>query len=214
MRSLSSLPFFALATAPDAEITDVGGLKGKRIALADLNTCDHLLVRYLLEKNGVDDVDAGSAPLGPNLVDGPRKALLRANGWIRANSGAEIVQNVPEDPVSGDDRATPAARLDAVRAGLHPAATTLDRAAVQRVIDVQKSRRGWSSWTARPSAASAARCVGELLEPIMLLLNSVLNQAQSSSDAALMMATVLIIMLIFALVGRLEAYPMRWRQAR
>jgi NitT/TauT family transport system substrate-binding protein len=202
--SLSSLPFFALVTAPDSDITDIADLEGKKIGVANLNTSDHLLARYLLEKNGVDDADAGFAPLGPNLFDGLRKgqvdaglvqepalsklealgckvlvnfmkredaeralggpyqffglntrpdvvekdpellrkltrALTRANEWIRASSGAEIVSNLPEDLVSGEDRATFAARLDAVKSDLYPAALTLDSGAVQRVIDVQKS---------------------------------------------------------------------------
>ena len=202
--SLSALPFFALVTSPDSDITDIAGLKDKKIGVANLNTSDHLLARYLLEKNGVDDADAGFAPLGPNLFDGLRKnqvdaglvqepalsklealgckvlvnfmkrkdaekylggpyqffglntrrdviekdpelirklvrALVRSNEWIRANSGEEIVKNLPADLVSGDDRATFAARLDAVKADLYPAALTLDTAAVQRVIDVQQS---------------------------------------------------------------------------
>ena len=49
-------------------------------------------------------------------------------------------------------------------------------------------------------------------------LGYLLNQAQSSFDASLMMATVVIIMvmimLIFAVLGRLEARLMRWKQAR
>lgn len=49
-------------------------------------------------------------------------------------------------------------------------------------------------------------------------LGYLLNQAQSSFDASLMMATVVIIMvmimLIFAVLGRLEAHLMRWKQAR
>jgi NitT/TauT family transport system substrate-binding protein len=202
--SLSSLPFFALVTAPDSTITDVAGLKGKRIAVANLNTSDHLLARYLLQKNGVDDSDAAFAPLGPNLFDGLRKkqvdaglvqepalskleqlgckvlvnfmkredaqkylggdyqffglntrpdviakrpetlrklvrALTKANEWVRANPGSEIVKNLPEDLVTGDDVAVFAARLDAVKNDLYPASLRVDTAAVQRVIDVQKA---------------------------------------------------------------------------
>ena len=202
--SLSSLPFFALVTSPDSDIDDIDGLKGKKIGVANLNTSDHLLARYLLEKNGIDDEDASFAPLGPNLFDGLRKnqvdaglvqepalskleglgckvlvnfmkkedvekylggpyqffglntrqdvvddkpellgklvrALTKSNEWIRANSGADIVKNLPEDLVSGDDRATFAARLDAVKSDLYPAELTLDSGAVQRVIDVQES---------------------------------------------------------------------------
>ena len=71
--SLSSLPFFALVTAPDSPIASIADLKGKKIGVANLNTSDHLLARYLLEKNGLDpDKDASFAPLGPNLFDGLR----------------------------------------------------------------------------------------------------------------------------------------------
>jgi NitT/TauT family transport system permease protein len=49
-------------------------------------------------------------------------------------------------------------------------------------------------------------------------LGYLLNQAQSSFDASLMMATVVIIMimimLIFAVLSRIEAHLMRWKKAR
>jgi NitT/TauT family transport system substrate-binding protein len=76
--SLSSLPFFALVTAPKSDISSIAGLRGKTIGVANINTTDHLLARYLLEKNGIA-VDAASfAPLGPNLFDGLRTGQVNA----------------------------------------------------------------------------------------------------------------------------------------
>lgn len=49
-------------------------------------------------------------------------------------------------------------------------------------------------------------------------LGYLLNQAQSSFDASLMMATVVVIMVmimaIFAVLGRIESHLMRWKRAR
>lgn len=202
--SLASLPFFALITAPDSDIKDIAGLKGKKIGVANLNTSDHLLARYLLEKNGVPDAAAAFAPLGPNLFDGLRtkqvdaglvqepalsklealgcrvlvnfmsradvdkylggdyqffgintrpevlekspdtarklvRALTKANEWVRNNPGAEIVKNLSEDLLAAADRATFAARLDAVKSDLYPATLNLHGESVQRVIDVQNA---------------------------------------------------------------------------
>lgn len=202
--SISSLPFFALVTAPKSSVATVADLKGKRIGVANLNTSDHLLARYLLEKNGVDDAAANFAPLGPNLFDGLRTgqvdaglvqepalslltdqgskvlvnfmkrsdvdqylggpyqfvglntrpdvieknpdtlkkiiaALTKANAWVRANPGSEIVKNLPEELVAGGDLSIFARSLDAVKNDLYPASLALDRGSVQRVIDVQKA---------------------------------------------------------------------------
>jgi NitT/TauT family transport system substrate-binding protein len=41
--------------------------------VGNLNTTDHLIMRYLLEKNGIDDASAQFVPLGPNLYE----ALVR-----------------------------------------------------------------------------------------------------------------------------------------
>ncbi len=76
--SISSLPFFALVTAPRSNVQSVTDLRGKKIGIANLNTSDHLLARYLLEKNGVDDAAANFAPLGPNLFDGLRTGQVDA----------------------------------------------------------------------------------------------------------------------------------------
>jgi NitT/TauT family transport system substrate-binding protein len=71
--STSSLPFFALVTAPKAKIESVQDLKGKKVGVGNLNTTDHLIVRYLAEKNGIDDASVQFVALGPNLYD----ALVR-----------------------------------------------------------------------------------------------------------------------------------------
>lgn len=201
--SISSLPFFALVTAPKANAQSIAELKGKKIGVANLNTSDHLLARYLLERHGVDDAAAAFAPLGPNLFDGLRtgqvdaglvqepaltllqeqgsrvlvnfmkradvdrylggayqfvglntrpdvvakkpetlrkliRALTKANAWVRANPGAEIVKNLPEELVAGGDLSIFARALDQVKSDLYPATLTLDQGSVQRVIDVQK----------------------------------------------------------------------------
>lgn len=73
--------------------------------------------------------------------DAPRRlaaALVKANHWIRNNSGAEIVKNVPEELIAGGDDAIFAAALDRVKNDLYPADGRLDQSAIQRVIDVQK----------------------------------------------------------------------------
>ena len=202
--SLSSLPFFALVTAPHSKIEKIADLKGKKIGVANLNTSDHLLARYLLKKNGLSDTDAAFAPLGPNLFDGLRKgqvdaglvqepalsrlqdlgstvlvnfmkradvdkflggpyqffglntrpdviekrpetlaklvrALEKTNRWVRENPGSEIVKNLPAELISADDQAIFAKRLDEVKSDLYPASLTVDKASVQRVIDVQDS---------------------------------------------------------------------------
>jgi NitT/TauT family transport system substrate-binding protein len=76
--SLSSLPFFALVTAPKSDITAISGLRGKTIGVANINTTDHLLARYLLEKNGISPDAVSFAPLGPNLFDGLRTGQVNA----------------------------------------------------------------------------------------------------------------------------------------
>jgi NitT/TauT family transport system substrate-binding protein len=76
--SLSSLPFFALLTAPKSDITSIAGLRGRTIGVANINTTDHLLARYLLEKNGVPADAVSFAPLGPNLFDGLRTGQVDA----------------------------------------------------------------------------------------------------------------------------------------
>lgn len=75
--SISSLPFFALVTAPKSTVAAIADLKDKKIGVANLNTSDHLLARYLLEKNGIHDA-AVFAPLGPNLFDGLRTGQVDA----------------------------------------------------------------------------------------------------------------------------------------
>ena len=201
--STSSLPFFALVTAPNARIERVADLRGKKIGVGNLNTTDHLLVRYLMEKNGIDDASAQFVPLGPNLFDGlvrgqvdagmvqepaltlaqrqgskmlvnfmskkdsaeqlggpyqfmglntrqdvvqkkPEtlkkliRGLVKANTWIRANPGAEIVKNIPEELVAGGELEVFAASLDQFKTDLYPDNPRLDGASIQRVIDVQK----------------------------------------------------------------------------
>ena len=68
--STSSLPFFALITSPKANMQSIKDLKGKKIGVGNLNTTDHYLARYVLEKHGVDDAAANFVALGPNLFDG------------------------------------------------------------------------------------------------------------------------------------------------
>jgi NitT/TauT family transport system substrate-binding protein len=76
--SLSSLPFFALVTAPKSDISSIAGLRGKTIGVANINTTDHLLARYLLQKNGIAADAVSFAPLGPNLFDGLRTGQVNA----------------------------------------------------------------------------------------------------------------------------------------
>jgi NitT/TauT family transport system substrate-binding protein len=76
--SLSSLPFFALVTAPKSDISSIAGLRGRTIGVANINTTDHLLARYLLEKNGIAADAVSFAPLGPNLFDGLRTGQVNA----------------------------------------------------------------------------------------------------------------------------------------
>ena len=71
--SASSLPFFALVTAPGAKIESVRDLRGKKVGINNLNTTDHLLARLAMEKNGIDDASAQFVPVGANLFD----ALVR-----------------------------------------------------------------------------------------------------------------------------------------
>jgi NitT/TauT family transport system substrate-binding protein len=73
--------------------------------------------------------------------DVPRRlaaALVKANQWIRNNSGAEIVRNVPDELVAGGDDQIFAGALDRVKNDLYPADGRLDQGSIQRVIDVQK----------------------------------------------------------------------------
>jgi len=65
------------------------------------------------------------------------RALTRTNEWIRANPGSAIVDNLPGQLLTDADRDIFARRLDAVRTNLYPASLVIDKASVQRVIDVQ-----------------------------------------------------------------------------
>lgn len=201
--SVSSLPFFALVVSPKANIQSVKDLKGKKIGVGNLNTTEHLMTRFLMEKNGIDDATGHFVALGPNLYDGllkgqvdaglvqePALTLVQQQGYtvlvnfmskkdtteqfgglyqfmglntrpdvlekkpdtlkklirgltksmayIRASSGAEIVKNLPEELVAGGDLVTFAKSLDLVKTDLYPTDLTLNKDAIQRVIDVQK----------------------------------------------------------------------------
>jgi NitT/TauT family transport system substrate-binding protein len=89
--SLSSLPFFALVTAPNSKVQGITDLKGKRIGIANVNTSDHLLARYLLEKNGISDAASLFAPLGPNLYDGLRTGQVDA-GMVQEPALTQLTQ--------------------------------------------------------------------------------------------------------------------------
>lgn len=67
--STSRLPFFALVTAPGtaAQITSPRDLVGKKVGVANLGATDHLLLQYLVKKNGGDPQQVEYVALGPNL---------------------------------------------------------------------------------------------------------------------------------------------------
>lgn len=65
------------------------------------------------------------------------RGLKKANGWILANSGSEIVKAAPAELVAGGDVEVFARALDQHKADLYPGDGLVDEAAVQRVIDVQ-----------------------------------------------------------------------------
>jgi NitT/TauT family transport system substrate-binding protein len=66
------------------------------------------------------------------------RGLVKANQWIRANPGAEIIKAAPTELVAGGDVAVFASSLDQFKADLYPAEGLLAEGDVQRVIDVQQ----------------------------------------------------------------------------
>jgi NitT/TauT family transport system substrate-binding protein len=69
LMSTANLPFFALVSGPKANVSEVKGLDGKKIGVANLGTTDHLLAQFLLTKAGVDPAKVEFVALGPNLYD-------------------------------------------------------------------------------------------------------------------------------------------------
>jgi NitT/TauT family transport system substrate-binding protein len=65
------------------------------------------------------------------------RGLKKANAWILANSGAEIVKAAPSELVAGGDVEVFAKSLDLYKADLYPSDGLVDESAVQRVVDVQ-----------------------------------------------------------------------------
>lgn len=65
-------------------------------------------------------------------------ALVRANKWILANPGAEIVKYAPKELISGDKVGVFASALDKYKADLYPSDGLLQTDSVARVIDVQR----------------------------------------------------------------------------
>ena len=69
--STSRLPFFALITSPAQAdtIQSIADLKGKKVGVATVGSTDDLLLRYLLQKNGLQAEDVETIGLGPNLFE-------------------------------------------------------------------------------------------------------------------------------------------------
>lgn len=68
--STSRLPFFALAVSPHASfIRSIHDLAGKRIGVGNLATTDHLVARYLLNREGLDPSQVEFVATGPNLFE-------------------------------------------------------------------------------------------------------------------------------------------------
>jgi NitT/TauT family transport system substrate-binding protein len=69
--STGRLPLFALATAPETagEITEVGDLAGRTVAVSALGNADHSILLFLLDQAGVDSDDVEFATIGTNLYD-------------------------------------------------------------------------------------------------------------------------------------------------
>lgn len=203
LMSTANLPFFALVSGPKAGVSDVKGLAGKKIGIANLGTTDHLLAQFLLRQSGVDVARVEFIALGPNLYDlllrgevdagmvqdpsltllersggkvlvnlmsrsdaqqylggsyqfmglntrpevlekKPETAkklirgLLKAQQWIRANPGSEIVKATPTELVAGGDLSIFATSLDKYKNDLYPGDGVLDGKAIQQVVDVQR----------------------------------------------------------------------------
>jgi NitT/TauT family transport system substrate-binding protein len=66
------------------------------------------------------------------------RSLVRANKWMLAQPGAEIVKYAPAELVSGDKVGVFAAALDKYKADLYPSDGLLNADSVARVIDVQR----------------------------------------------------------------------------
>jgi NitT/TauT family transport system substrate-binding protein len=68
--STSRLPFFALVASPQAgSIASIPDLAGKKVGVANLGTTDHLMVQYLLVKEGIDPASVDFVASGPNLYE-------------------------------------------------------------------------------------------------------------------------------------------------
>lgn len=66
------------------------------------------------------------------------RGLVKANGWIRKNSGSDIVKAAPSELVAGGDLQIFAASLDRYKNDLYPADGLLIEKSIQQVVDVQK----------------------------------------------------------------------------
>jgi NitT/TauT family transport system substrate-binding protein len=72
--STGQLPLFALAVAPDRrdDITTVGGLAGRTVAISGLGNADHALMLFLLDRAGMDAGTVRFATIGTNVFDALR----------------------------------------------------------------------------------------------------------------------------------------------
>lgn len=66
------------------------------------------------------------------------RSLAKANAWILAHSGEEIVQSAPDELVSGDNLKVFADALDEYKESLYPADARVEEANVERVVEAQK----------------------------------------------------------------------------
>ena len=69
--STSRLPFFALITSPAqaGTVQSIKDLQGKKVGVGTVGSTDDLLLRYLLQKNGLQPDDVETIGLGPNLFE-------------------------------------------------------------------------------------------------------------------------------------------------
>ncbi len=79
--STARLPFFAFVVGPKATgIKELKDLAGKKVAVGNLGTFDHLTLRYLLKKANVDPDKVEFVALGPNLYDALLQGQVDAGG--------------------------------------------------------------------------------------------------------------------------------------
>ena len=74
------LPLFALATAPDTagEITGIGDLAGRHVAISGPGNADETILKFVLNREGVDPDSLEFATIGTNLYDALRLGQVDA----------------------------------------------------------------------------------------------------------------------------------------